>query len=119
MSHEELKTLQRSIKKLISINSFFSTSIDYYKALDFLNNSDISNDFHRVLFVIDAHPHVVSNKPFADVSSHSHYNEREVLFMVGCVSIYIKKNVCLFVCLFFMHLVPVRARVTKLSMAYP
>jgi tetratricopeptide (TPR) repeat protein len=85
MSHEELKALQRSIKKLISINSFFSTSVDYYKALDFLNDSYISNDLHRVLFVIDAHPHVVSTKPFADISSHSPYNEREVLFMVGCV----------------------------------
>jgi hypothetical protein len=35
------------------------------------------------------------------------------------VSIYIKKNVCLSVCLFVMHSVPVIAIVTKLSTIFP
>ena len=86
MSNDELNTLRRSIGKFISINSFFSTSINRHKALGFLNSSNISNDLHRVLFVIDADPRVVTSKPFADISSLSDFgNECEVLFMIGCV----------------------------------
>jgi len=85
MSHGELKILRRSINNFISINSFFSTSVDDSKAMSFSNDSNISHDLHPVLFVIDANPSVVKTKPFADISCHSDYNEREVLFMVGCV----------------------------------
>ena len=86
MSKDELNILERSIGDFISINSFFSTSIDRRKALGFLNSSVISNDLDRVLFVIDADPRVVTSKPFADISSLSDFgNEREVLFMIGCV----------------------------------
>ena len=45
MSIDELNTLRQSIDNLISINSFFSTS---------LNSSEITSDLCRVLFVIDA-----------------------------------------------------------------
>jgi tetratricopeptide (TPR) repeat protein len=85
MSDKELKTLQRSVNKMISINSFFSTSVESSKAMKFLNAPNISNDLHPVLFVIEAYPYVNITKPFADISSHSRYNEEEVLFMVGCV----------------------------------
>jgi Tfp pilus assembly protein PilF len=86
MSSDELDTLRQSINEFISINSFFSTSIDRHKALGFLNGSGIINGLHRVLFVIDADPRVVTSKPFADISSLSDFgNECEVLFMIGCV----------------------------------
>jgi len=85
MSKKELETLQRSIHQMISINSFFSTSVDCEKAKSFLNVPSISNDLHLVLFVIEAYPYVNTTKPFADISSYSAYNEGEVLFMVGCV----------------------------------
>ncbi len=86
MSKDELNILQRSIGGFISINSFFSTSINRHKALGFLNSSVVSNDLHRVLFVIDADPRVVTSKPFADISSLSAFgNECEVLFMIGCM----------------------------------
>ena len=86
MSKDELNILERSIGDFISINSFFSTSINRHKALGFLNSSVVSNDLDRVLFVIDADPRVVTSKPFADISSLSDFgNECEVLFMIGCV----------------------------------
>ncbi len=86
ISNEELDTLRRSIGDFISINSFFSTSLNRHKALRFVNSCDISNGLHRVLFVIDANPHVVTSKPFADISSMSDFgNECEVLFMIGCI----------------------------------
>ncbi|UJR08377.1 hypothetical protein I4U23_012648 [Adineta vaga] len=86
MSKGELDTLQQSKGKLISINSFFSTSIVPKEALRFLESASFSNDSQRILFVIDADPNVVKSKPFADLSEVSEYEkEKEVLFMVGCV----------------------------------
>ncbi|CAF0880744.1 unnamed protein product [Adineta ricciae] len=83
MSSDELEILRRSTGKLISINSFFSTSLDRQTTSAFLPSS---SDLHRVLFVIDADPAVVMSKPFADVSKLSDFtNEREVLFMSGCI----------------------------------
>ncbi|CAF1098451.1 unnamed protein product [Adineta ricciae] len=83
MSSDELEILRRSIGKLISINSFFSTSLDRETASTFLTSS---SDLHRVLFVIDADPAVVMSKPFADISKLSDFAaEREVLFMSGCI----------------------------------
>jgi len=86
MSIDELNTLQQSIDNLISINSFFSTSINRRKALGFLSRSEITSDLCRILFVIDADPRVVKSKPFADISSLSAFsNECEVLFMIGSI----------------------------------
>ena len=86
LSNDELERLRKSIGKLISINSFFSTTTDRQQALGFVNNSDISNDLQRVLFVIDADPGRIKTKPFADISSRSEFaDESEVLFMVGSI----------------------------------
>ncbi len=86
ISDDELGTLRRSIGEFISINSFFSTSANRHKASGFLNSCNISNDLHRVLFMIDADPGVVTSKPFADIRSLSDFgNECEILFMIGCV----------------------------------
>ncbi len=66
--------LQQSIGKLISISSFFSTSMNRNKALEFV---DDFNDLHRVLFIINADPpRVVKSKPFADISQFSHDNDQ-------------------------------------------
>jgi len=86
MSNDELNDLQRSISELISINSFFSTSINRRKAVGLLNSLNISNDLCPVLFIVDADPRVVTSKTFADISAFSDFsNESEVLFMIGCV----------------------------------
>lgn len=86
MSKEEILVLQQSKNNLISNNSFFSTSQNRQKAMDFLNKKTLTNQSCRVLFEIDANPCVMSSKPFADISQYSAYrNEQEILFMIGCV----------------------------------
>ena len=86
MSNEELNIIQQSVNEFISINSFFSTSLDRSKALRFLQGSDVSSELHRVLFDIDADHRLVKSKPFADISSFSDFSdEREILFMIGSI----------------------------------
>lgn len=86
MSNDELNSLKGSIGKLISINSFFSTSKSRHNAMNFFYASSVSNDLCGVLYNIDADPHVAKSKPFADISSVSDVGkEKEILFMAGCV----------------------------------
>jgi tetratricopeptide (TPR) repeat protein len=86
MSINELKKLEKSKGKLISINSFFSTSRVRNKAMRFLEEAETSSDLCLVLFTIDADPKVVTTKPFADISSFAEYkDEAEVLFMIACI----------------------------------
>ncbi|UJR31822.1 hypothetical protein I4U23_019299 [Adineta vaga] len=83
MIKDELKILKDSIGKYISINSFFSTSLNRDLALVF---SPEDNQYERVLFEIDADPSINYDKPFADISSFSNFpNESEVLFMSGSI----------------------------------
>ena len=83
MSHDELKVLKISIGKLISMNSFLSTSTNRQVTLNFLKPVD---NLERVLFVIDAQPHQVENRPFANICHLSEFkNEDEVLFMLGSI----------------------------------
>ena len=65
ISNAELETLKQCLGQFIYINSFFSTSTDYWKALSFLDISDVSNDLERVLFEIETDPRMVtiSNQP--------------------------------------------------------
>ena len=63
MSDDELNLLRGSINEFISINSFFSTTLDRSKALNFLKSFAISADFHYVLFDIDADPSDVTSRP--------------------------------------------------------
>jgi len=86
MSAEEINNLRNYVGNIISINSFFSTSMSRQRSMLFLNQMKASNDLHRVLFEIDADPHLTSSKPFADISKYSDYSdEQEILFMIGCV----------------------------------
>ncbi|CAF0940088.1 unnamed protein product [Adineta steineri] len=83
MTSEELQRLQESIGKLISINSFFSTSMDFSKVFAFLKRS---KTLEAVVFEIKADPQMARNKPFADISKDSDYpGEAEVLFMIGSI----------------------------------
>jgi ADP-ribosyltransferase exoenzyme len=86
MSTDELRPLKRMKGQLISINSFFSTSVDDQVAYSFLTNSDSSSDLQKVMFEIDADPRIVTSKPFADITEHSDLeHEVEVLFMLGSI----------------------------------
>lgn len=84
MSRDEIKALEKSIGLLISINSFFSTTLKRERALSFLRRS--GNDLCRVLFEIEADPRCTTTKPFAHIASLSFYpSEDEVLFMLGSI----------------------------------
>jgi tetratricopeptide (TPR) repeat protein len=86
MSSDELIELKNALGEYISINSFFSTSLNRTKAIQFLNSYSFSNDLHKVLFEIDANPRLENLKPFANITSISYYsNEQEILFMLGSI----------------------------------
>lgn len=54
MSNDELRSLQKSLDQFISINSFLSTSADYWKTPSYFDICAKSNDSEEVLFKIDA-----------------------------------------------------------------
>ncbi|CAF0904747.1 unnamed protein product [Adineta steineri] len=86
MSIDELDGLKNNIGQFISINSMFSTSKQRTTALFYLGDITTQIDLERVLFEIDADPKIVTTKPFADISEHSHFpSESEVLFMIGSI----------------------------------
>ncbi len=86
LSNDEVNNLQKSIGDFISINSFFSTSTDRDKSMTFIDDSNVPGGMERILFEIDADPHVVTTKPFADISSYSKFGyESEILFMIGAI----------------------------------
>ncbi len=83
MVQDELQILKDSTGKYISINSFFSTSLNRDLALVFSRDPD---HCERVLFEIEADPQSNDGKPFADISTYSYFpDESEVLFMLGSI----------------------------------
>ena len=83
MSGEELKLLKQSTEKLISVNSFLSTSLDRKVTLTFLKPV---TGLERVLFEIEADPNLVRKKPFANIREFSYFKEEEeILFMPGSI----------------------------------
>ncbi|CAF4595262.1 unnamed protein product [Rotaria sp. Silwood2] len=86
ISTNELETLKQCRGQFISVNSFFSTSIDKQQALSFLKVPDDAENLDAVLFQIDVDPKMAITKPFADITEHSEYkDEVEVLFMLGSI----------------------------------
>jgi tetratricopeptide (TPR) repeat protein len=86
ISSNELETLKNSCGQFISINSFFSTSMDKEQARSFLKAPDNTENIAGVLFEIDADPRMAVTKPFAYLSKFSEYeDEAEVLFMIGSI----------------------------------
>ena len=86
ISQLEIEMLKNSIGQFISINSFLSTSINRELAHLFLSNSNLSPEYQRVLFEIDADPNLQNIKPFGKISLHSYFREEdEVLFMLGSI----------------------------------
>jgi tetratricopeptide (TPR) repeat protein len=87
MTNDELQLFKDSVGEIISVNSFFSTSLVRETALEFINdNQPANNDLHKVLFKIDASPSVGTTKPFAKISQFSEYgDEAEILFSMNTV----------------------------------
>ncbi len=83
LSKPELKTLKQSVGKLISINSFLSTTLYREVANTYIGNMP---DFEKVIFKIDFDPMIDGIKPFADITLISEYpQEGEILFMLGSI----------------------------------
>lgn len=86
MSIGELNQLKNSVGEYISINSFFSTSLNRQTAMKFLNDYSFTNNSYKILFEIDANEKLDSTESFANISSLSFYsNEEEILFMLGSI----------------------------------
>jgi tetratricopeptide (TPR) repeat protein len=86
ISKDELKLFENSNNKLISITSFFSTSLDSRVAVSYIDPDTTYDNLQSVLFEIHADPTQNQSKPFADITSISHMpDEQEVLMMLGSV----------------------------------
>ncbi|CAF1104769.1 unnamed protein product [Adineta steineri] len=86
MTKEQINLLKNSIGSLISINSFFSTSIHRDLALLFLNELPLSDDTERVIFEITADPACALLKPFGFIKSNNSFRQtEEVLFTLGSI----------------------------------
>ncbi|CAF0992895.1 unnamed protein product [Rotaria sordida] len=88
ITKEEINLLKNSIGRLISINSFLSTTISRELAISYLNQSSSSstNDLEQVLFEIDAKPFNNSTKSFCFIKSNSSSQQmEEVLFTLGSI----------------------------------
>jgi tetratricopeptide (TPR) repeat protein len=86
MAKEEIEILKNSVGEFISINSFFSTSLNREKAQIFHYSSDLTDGIERVFFQIDADPRLDKMKAFSKITSLSYFpEEEEVLFMIGSI----------------------------------
>ncbi|CAF0719862.1 unnamed protein product [Rotaria sp. Silwood1] len=86
ITKEEMTSLKNSLGRLISMNSFLSTTVSRDLAIFFLNQSSSSTDLERVLFEIDANPSCNSTKPFGFIKSNSYFQQiEEVLFTCGSI----------------------------------
>ena len=86
MSKDEIGMLQKSVGEYVSMNAFFSTSVDRQQAQSFFSSASLPDDVQEVFFKIDADPRLDSIKPFSDITRFSYYSgEREVLFMIGSI----------------------------------
>ena len=84
LSKFELKRIQESIGKLISINSFLSTT--YFRSVADFYIGDGGCGLEKVLFKIDFNPLIDGIKPFADITLISDFpQEGEILFMLGSI----------------------------------
>lgn len=86
MTKDEIHFLENSLRSLISINTFLSTSIHRELALVFLKQSSSSNDLERVMLEIDADPSLTSIKPFGFIKSNNSFRQtEEVVFTLGSI----------------------------------
>ncbi len=88
LTDEELQILKRAIGGFIIMNTFLSTTIDREISLAFLDTMDSSDEYgmHRILFEIDADPHLDGIQPFANIIWLSYcFGQQEVLMMVGSI----------------------------------
>ncbi|UJR18525.1 hypothetical protein I4U23_005431 [Adineta vaga] len=89
MTLDDFTKLQANVGKLISINSFLSTSIDSKVALVYAGDKTAHANMESVLFQITINVTETSHAyqhPFADISAYSHFQEeQEVLFSLAAM----------------------------------
>lgn len=86
ISTKELEVLKNNVGEFISINAFFSTSLNRELALSFITNADILDESERALFEIYADPQLENISPFSNITSSSYFpREQEILFMIGSI----------------------------------
>ncbi|CAF3150660.1 unnamed protein product [Rotaria sp. Silwood2] len=85
MAQDELQKLRDNINGLISINTFFSTTLFCHVAVDFSDSGMCPPQFESAVFEITVKQKRLA-KPFADIHHHSCNNdEKETLFSMGTV----------------------------------
>ncbi|UJR12093.1 hypothetical protein I4U23_016271 [Adineta vaga] len=86
MSVKELQLLKDSKDKLVSINSFFSTTKFSDRATTLSEEGSGLPQLESVVFEIDINEHMTNTQPFADVSHISYMSqEDEVLFSMNTI----------------------------------
>lgn len=86
MSREELETIRQSIGRIISINTFFSTTTSFQIALVFADSFQQTEDCLSVIFCIENTSFLAHQRPYANISQFSNYlDEEEVLFAMGSI----------------------------------
>ncbi|CAF1608440.1 unnamed protein product [Rotaria magnacalcarata] len=84
MHRDEFENLKENVGELISINAFFSTTLQSQVALNFTDNGFGRPDYESVLFGIHVDCCSLSAKPFGNVQHLSFIkDEYEILFCVG------------------------------------
>lgn len=84
----ELDQLKQHVGSLISINTFFSTTLSLDIALMFAGGSTSDNLITNkpVIFCIEVSSSIENTRPYANINFYSDYEEEdEVLFAMGCV----------------------------------
>lgn len=91
IQNAEIELMKKNIGQYLSMNSFFSTSLNHSTALNFTSSLTIDNNLQqKILFQIHIDPKL-QTKPFVNVSKLSFYeNEDEILIMLGAF-FYIEK----------------------------
>ncbi|CAF4868959.1 unnamed protein product [Rotaria sp. Silwood1] len=86
MKVEELQNFKENIGQLLSMNSFFSTSLSEETALEFALDALGKSDLVGVLFHIQIDITVKYAKPFVNIGQLSYYrHEKEVLFTMSSI----------------------------------
>lgn len=85
MSVEDLEYLKSNRGGLLVVNTFLSTTTKE-QVQTFFGQTAFPIDFKRVVFEIEADPHLTNVKPFSQIKALSYLNtEEQTLFMLGSI----------------------------------
>ncbi len=84
IANESFQKLKQFNGKVIAMKNLFLTNSNRETILSYMSSYDLSNEWKRILFIIEANPQIPNVKPFAKIGSLSNYNDtNDVLFMIG------------------------------------